>query len=149
MTPPVNERLQRLWKTPATWFGRVGSVDHKIIGLRYLATALVFLLVGGVEALVMRIQLSHAEAGVVSAEAYAQLFTMHGITMLFLFALPALSGFSRKVSNVRTSHSTPLKTGYVSAVRLRHQQTAVNDNTLYVQKHIPVNPHPCLAPVQT
>jgi cytochrome c oxidase subunit I+III len=90
----VNDRLRRLWRTPATWFGRVGSVDHKIIGLRYLATAVVFLLIGGVEALIMRVQLSHADARVVSAESYAQLFTMHGITMMFLFALPVLSGFS-------------------------------------------------------
>jgi cytochrome c oxidase subunit I+III len=87
-------RLARLWMTPRTWFGSVGSVDHKIIGLRYLATALLFLLLGGVEALVMRVQLSRADAHLVSAETYAQLFTLHGVTMMFLFALPVLSGFS-------------------------------------------------------
>ncbi len=88
------ERLTELWATPHTWYDRLGSVDHKIIGMRYLVTALIFLVLGGIEALVMRIQLSHADAGVVSAEAYAQLFTMHGLTMMFLFALPVLSGFS-------------------------------------------------------
>lgn len=95
MTPATaEERLTRLWVTPPSWYGHVGSVDHKVIGLRYLATALIFLLVGGVEALLMRVQLSHANAGLVGAETYAQLFTLHGITMMFLFALPVLSGFS-------------------------------------------------------
>jgi cytochrome c oxidase subunit I+III len=93
LTAPA-DRLTRLWETPSTWFGRVGSVDHKIIGLRYLVTAVVFLLLGGLEALIMRVQLAHSGNHVVSAEAYAQLFTLHGVTMMFLFVLPVLSGFS-------------------------------------------------------
>ena len=87
-------RLSRRWATPRTWFGHVGSVDHKVIGIRYLATGLVFLLVGGAESLLMRVQLSRAQAGFLSAETYAQMFTLHGVTMMFLFALPVLSGFS-------------------------------------------------------
>jgi len=88
------DRLDTLWRTPPGWLGALGSVDHKIIGIRYLVTAFVFLLIGGVEALVMRLQLSRAAADVVSPALYNQLFTMHGVTMLFLFALPILSGFS-------------------------------------------------------
>ena len=90
----AEERLERLWETPPTWYGRISTVDHKIIGLRYFATALIFLLLGGVEALAMRAQLSHANARIVGAETYAQLFTLHGVTMIFLFALPVLSGFA-------------------------------------------------------
>ena len=94
MKSTAEERLERLWETPPTWYGRISTVDHKIIGLRYFATALIFLLLGGVEALVMRAQLSHANARIVGAETYAQLFTLHGVTMIFLFALPVLSGFA-------------------------------------------------------
>ena len=52
------ERLAREWSTPHTLWGSLTTVDHKTIGLRYLATAFAFLAVGGVEALLMRVQLS-------------------------------------------------------------------------------------------
>jgi cytochrome c oxidase subunit I+III len=90
----AKERLRRLWSTEsalARWFA---TVDHKHIGKRYLVTAFVFLLVGGVEALVMRVQLARADAAVLSPEAYDQLFTMHGVTMIFWYASPILSGFA-------------------------------------------------------
>jgi cytochrome c oxidase subunit I+III len=70
------------------------SVDHKEIGLRYIVTAFIFLALGGVEALVMRIQLAHSNLKVLSPQAYDQLFTLHGFTMIFLYAGPILSGFS-------------------------------------------------------
>ncbi len=54
----------------------------------------VFLLVGGVEALVMRLQLARADMKVLSPEAYNQIFTMHGVTMIFWYASPILSGFA-------------------------------------------------------
>ena len=57
-------------------------------------TAFVFLLMGGVEALVMRLQLARPNATLLTPEQYNQLFTMHGVTMIFLYALPVLSGFS-------------------------------------------------------
>ncbi|CAH2919068.1 MAG: Cytochrome c oxidase polypeptide I (EC / Cytochrome c oxidase polypeptide III (EC [uncultured Paraburkholderia sp.] len=53
-----------------------------------------FLLMGGVEALIMRVQLARPNATVLTPEQYNQLFTMHGVTMIFLYALPVLSGFS-------------------------------------------------------
>ena len=85
--------LEKIWEAPHTLFGWLGTVDHKRIGMRYLVTAMVFLVVGGVEALVMRIQLSGPERDVLSPEAYGQYFTMHGATMLLWYAAPVLSGF--------------------------------------------------------
>ena len=87
-------RLHDLWETPPGILGRLSSVDHKDIGIRYLVTGFAFLVIGGLEALLMRLQLAHSNAGLVSPQVYDQLFTMHGVTMLFLYALPILSGFS-------------------------------------------------------
>ena len=64
------------------------TVDHKRIGILYGATALVFFFVGGLEALLMRIQLSKPDNAWMSAEMYNQLFTMHGTTMVFLVGMP-------------------------------------------------------------
>ena len=87
-------RLARIWATPPGLVGWLSSVDHKEIGKRYILTAMLFLAVGGVEALVMRLQLSGPEKALLSPGAYNQLFTMHGVTMIFLYASPVLSGFS-------------------------------------------------------
>jgi cytochrome c oxidase subunit 1/cytochrome c oxidase subunit I+III len=86
--------LERLWETGPGLVGWLSTVDHKEIGKRYLVTAFVFLLIGGVEALVMRIQLARPNQAVLTPAEYNQLFTMHGVTMIFLYALPMLSGFS-------------------------------------------------------
>ncbi len=72
----------------------VATVDHKRIGVMYLVTALVFLLVGGAEALLMRVQLAVPHNGFLSPDVYDQLFTMHGTTMIFLVVMPALIGFA-------------------------------------------------------
>ncbi len=69
------------------------TVDHKRIGLLYGASGFVFFLVGGIEALLIRLQLAHPNATVVSAETYNQLFTMHGTTMVFLAIMPLSSAF--------------------------------------------------------
>ena len=86
--------LRQLWQTSPGWIGWLSSVDHKEIGKRYLVTAFLFLLVGGVEALVIRLQLARPNQTLLTPEQYNQLFTMHGVTMIFLYALPVLSGFS-------------------------------------------------------
>ncbi|HEY1696078.1 MAG TPA: cytochrome c oxidase subunit I [Polyangiaceae bacterium] len=75
-------------------FAWIATVDHKRIGILYLVTALFFFSVGGIEALVIRLQLARPNATLVTAEAYNQLFTMHGTTMIFLVVMPALSGFA-------------------------------------------------------
>ena len=86
--------LRDIWETPRGLLGTLSSVDHKTIGKRYLVTAFVFFLLGGLEAAAMRAQLAHSGEHFLSPEAYNQLFTMHGVTMIFLFASPVLSGFS-------------------------------------------------------
>lgn len=96
---PVNEneikaRLEKAWGTPPTLWGWLSTVDHKEIGKRYIATALLFLCVGGIEALTIRLQLAIPNNNLIGAEAYTQLFTMHGVTMIFWYASPILSGFA-------------------------------------------------------
>jgi hypothetical protein len=68
------------------------TVDHKELRLRYLATAVAFLIVGGIEALFLRLQLARSELAFLSPEAYNQIFTMHGVTVIFWNASPILSG---------------------------------------------------------
>ena len=92
--PAIVAGLEETWATPRGWRGTLSSVDHKTIGLRYLITSIFFLVVGGVEALIMRTQLAHSGERLVSAGAYNELFSMHGVTMIFLYAAPVLSGFS-------------------------------------------------------
>ncbi|HEX4298370.1 MAG TPA: cytochrome c oxidase subunit I [Devosia sp.] len=92
--PGLPERLRRMWETSPGLYGWIATVDHKQIGLRYIVTAFVFLLLGGVEALIMRLQLAQGGERLLTPEQYDQLFSMHGITMIFLYALPVLSGFS-------------------------------------------------------
>ena len=69
------------------------TTDHKRIGQLYFWTALVFFLIGGLEALVIRAQLAKPEGIGVSAEVYNQLFTMHGTTMVFLALMPLSAAF--------------------------------------------------------
>ena len=77
--------------------GRVASwittVDHKRIGLLYIATSLVFFGLGGILALLMRAQLATPREHFVTKDSYDQLFTMHGTTMIFLVVVPILAGF--------------------------------------------------------
>jgi cytochrome c oxidase subunit I len=87
-------RLTRIWETRPGFIGWLSSVDHKQIGLRYILTAFFFLILGGVEALAIRLQLAGPDRHVLTAEQYDQFFTMHGVTMIFLYAAPILSGFS-------------------------------------------------------
>ena len=88
----VAERLVTAWEPPRSVYSTLASVDHKVIGKRYLATAFVFLIVGGLEAAVIRAQLTRSNEHLLSPEAYNQLFTMHGLTMIFWYAFPILSG---------------------------------------------------------
>jgi len=87
-------RLQEIWERRPGLVGWLGDVDHKEIGKRYVLTAFAFLLLGGVEALMMRLQLGGPNLRVLTPEQYDQLFTMHGVSMIFLYAAPILSGFS-------------------------------------------------------
>ena len=90
----VADRLHALWEGPPTLLGWLATVDHKKLGIRYIVTACVFFALGGLEAAVLRAQLARPESQLLSPEAYNQLFTMHGTTMMFLFIQPVLSGYS-------------------------------------------------------
>src|SRR5213083_348582 len=74
----------------ASW---ITTVDHKRIGILYGVTAFAFFLLGGLEALLIRLQLAAPDAHVVSAETYNALFTMHGTTMVFLAIMPLNAAF--------------------------------------------------------
>ncbi len=71
----------------------ITTVDHKRIGLLYLYSAFFFFMVGGVEALLMRIQLARPENKFLGPDTYNQIFTMHGTTMIFLMVMPMAAGF--------------------------------------------------------
>src|SRR5438445_13200255 len=92
---PVTERRAIFRRPTATsgWWGWVTTVDHKKIGMLYGVTAFVFFVVGGVEALLIRLQLAHPNGHVVSAETYNEIFTMHGITMIFMVVMPLSAAF--------------------------------------------------------
>jgi cytochrome c oxidase subunit 1/cytochrome c oxidase subunit I+III len=92
--PALSEKLHKLWETKPGLAGFLSTVDHKEIGLRYIVTAFAFLIAGGVEAAVMRLQLSWSNQHLLTPEQYNQLFSTHGMTMIFLYAGPVLSGFS-------------------------------------------------------
>ncbi|MDQ3946716.1 MAG: cytochrome c oxidase subunit I [Actinomycetota bacterium] len=87
------ERLDANWAERPGLASWISTVDHKRIGMRYFYTGMVFLLLGGIESLLLRAQLADAELELLDPEAYNQIFSMHGITMMFLFAMPVLSGF--------------------------------------------------------
>src|SRR4051794_18957606 len=86
----LDARLARSWGTKPGLLGWLSTVDHKMIGRRYIATAFVFLLLGGVLAIAMRLQLSRPENRLIGADLYNQIFTMHGSNMMFLFAVPVM-----------------------------------------------------------
>jgi len=89
---PLQAKLAKTWGNPPGIIGWLASVDHKDIGRRYIVTALAFLALGGVLALIMRLQLSKPDNDLVGAARYNEIFTMHGTTMMFLFAVPVMQG---------------------------------------------------------
>jgi cytochrome c oxidase subunit I len=91
---PLHAKLTETWRDGPGLLGWIRSVDHKSIGRRYLVTALVFLALGGVLAALMRLQLSGAEREIIGPDRYNQIFTMHGTTMMFLFAVPVMDAMA-------------------------------------------------------
>ena len=71
----------------------ITTIDHKKIGLLYGATAFINFLIGGIEAILIRAQLSGSNADIITPEVYNQLFTMHGTTMIFLAIMPLSAAF--------------------------------------------------------
>ncbi len=92
----IPERLVAVHSESRTYTGIwswLATVDHKRIGIMYILAGLFFMAFGGAEALIIRLQLWAPNSHVVSAETFNQLFTMHGVTMIFLVAMPILIGF--------------------------------------------------------
>src|SRR5579884_2928746 len=96
-TPTLDQDIQQLaqsWRHPRGIFGWLSYTTHQAIGMRYIVTAFVMLLAGGAEALMMRTQLMHSNNGYLGPERYNQIFTTHGTTMMFLFAVPMMEGMA-------------------------------------------------------
>lgn len=85
------EELERTWAPPRGLRGWFTDTDHKKIALRYIVTAFVFFVFGGIEAALMRIQLARPDSHFLSPDLYNQVFTTHGTTMMFLFAVPIMT----------------------------------------------------------
>ncbi|CAA9891468.1 Cytochrome c oxidase, subunit I [Candidatus Methylobacter favarea] len=83
------EELLRIWETPKGWRW-ITAVNNTVVGLLYLGAAFAFFVLAGLLALVMRTQLAVPENDLVSQDLYNQIFTVHGTTMMFLFAVPAM-----------------------------------------------------------
>src|ERR1700704_6656177 len=82
--------LERTWARPRGVIGWLSDTDHKGIALRYIVTAFIFFIFGGIEAALMRLQLARSESHVLGPDLYNQVFTVHGTTMMFLFAVPMM-----------------------------------------------------------
>ena len=107
MTPPITpeahlepaalaheaRELAHTWREPSGLVGWFSCVDHKTLGIRFIVTAFCFFAVAGVLAALMRLQLAQADNRVLGPDLYNQIFTMHGTTMMFLFAVPVVLGF--------------------------------------------------------
>src|SRR3981189_3261890 len=95
-TRPVPQIIVDKVETPRTtkkWIDWVTTTDHKKIGIMYLVATFVFFILGGVEALLMRLQLAQPGSTLLSGERYNELLTLHGTTMIFLFVVPVMAGF--------------------------------------------------------
>jgi cytochrome c oxidase subunit 1 len=86
----VREALEQSWGDKPGLLGWISTTDHKRIALRYMITAFTFFLLGGLNAGLMRLQLSRPENTFLGPDAYNQIFTVHGTTMMFLFAVPMM-----------------------------------------------------------
>jgi cytochrome c oxidase subunit I len=79
---------------PRGWASWITTTDHKRIGIMYMVTTFAFFLLGGTEALLIRLQLGVPNNTLVSPQVYNQLFTLHGTTMIFLFVVPMMAGIA-------------------------------------------------------
>ena len=94
VTPTTTYGLLKRPVSTTGWRSWVFTVDHKKLGIMYGATAMFFFIVGGVEALLIRLQLAAPNGKVLNADLYNQMFTMHATTMVFLFVMPMAAGFA-------------------------------------------------------
>lgn len=88
-----SETLSKTWNNPSGIWEWLKIVNHKNMGRRYIFTALIFFIAAGVLGLLMRMQLAGPENKFIGPNLYNQIFTVHGTTMMFLFAIPIVEGF--------------------------------------------------------
>src|SRR5207248_9023661 len=91
-TEQAHRAMEALWRRAAGMIGWLCSTNHKDIGRRYIVTAFCFFGLAGLLALSMRIQLAFPENHFLGPDLYNQFFTVHGTTMMFLFAVPTMEG---------------------------------------------------------
>ena len=91
--PQIGAHQVTVPRTSRRWIDWVMTTDHKRIGIMYLVLTFVFFILGGVEALLMRLQLGVPSNTLLTGEHYNELLTMHGTTMIFLFVVPVMAGF--------------------------------------------------------
>jgi len=94
VAPVPQVSTHRVESPPRGWISWITTTDHKRIGIMYMVTTFVFFCLGGVEALMMRLQLGEPNNTLVTPQTYNQLFTMHGTTMVFLFVVPMMAGLA-------------------------------------------------------
>jgi cytochrome c oxidase subunit I+III len=87
----LHERLDRAWDNGRGLWSWLTAVDHKSIGKRYIITAMAMFVFGGINAALMRLQLARPDATLIGPDRYNQLFSVHGTTMMFLFAVPVMT----------------------------------------------------------
>jgi cytochrome c oxidase subunit I+III len=92
-----DEEFGRVWQIPKGWLGKLATVQNSPIGIRFIVTAFVFFGIGGVLALLMRLQLIQPNNTFLSAQTYNEFFTMHGSTMMYLFVIPLIEGIATLV----------------------------------------------------
>jgi cytochrome c oxidase subunit I len=93
VTPSTSLGVFRRPVSTTGWKSWVFTVDHKRLGIMYGVAAMVFFVVGGIEALLIRAQLAGPNGKILSASVYNQMFTMHATSMVFLFAMPMAAAF--------------------------------------------------------
>jgi cytochrome c oxidase subunit 1 len=90
----LHRMMDITWKRPPGFIGWLTSTNHKDVAMRWIVSAFIFFLLAGVLALLMRLQLAVPENHFLGPDRYNQFFTVHGTTMMFLFAVPIMEAFS-------------------------------------------------------
>src|SRR5690554_2971604 len=88
-----SQQFEKTWGNLPGW-GQLAAVNHTSIGRRFMLTGAVFFLIGGLLAMLLRTQLALPNQDILNPDVYAQVFTMHGTVMMFLFAIPILEGMA-------------------------------------------------------
>lgn len=89
----LHEKFEKVWRNWPGW-GQLAGVNHTSIGRRFMLTGAIFFVIGGVLAMLIRTQLALPAQEILNPDVYAQVFTMHGTVMMFLFAIPILEGMA-------------------------------------------------------